>query len=39
MRRLSIDIGNSAVKVGVFANKEKINHQRYNKIGILHLAQ
>jgi len=39
MRRLSIDIGNSAVKVGVFANKEIVHHQRFNKIGILDLAQ
>lgn len=39
MRSLSIDIGNSAVKVGVFANKEIVHHQRFNKIGILDLAQ
>lgn len=39
MRRLSIDIGNSSAKVAVFANKEIVHHQRFNKLGIIDLAQ
>ena len=39
MRGLSIDIGNSAAKVAVFSNKEIVHHQRFNKLGIIDLAQ
>lgn len=39
MRTLSIDIGNSAAKVAVFSNKEIVHHQRFNKLGIIDLAQ
>ncbi len=39
MRTLSIDIGNSAAKVAVFLNKEIVHHQRFNKLGIIDLAQ
>ena len=39
MHSLSIDIGNSSVKVAVFAGKEIVHHQRLAKLGILDLGQ
>ncbi|SES26134.1 type III pantothenate kinase [Pedobacter rhizosphaerae] len=37
MNRLSIDIGNSSVKIAVFNNRELVHHQRLNKLGVQEL--
>jgi type III pantothenate kinase len=37
MNRLSIDIGNSSVKIAVFNSRELVHHQRLNKLGVQEL--
>ncbi|WP_421941622.1 type III pantothenate kinase [Pedobacter sp.] len=37
MNRLTIDIGNSSVKIAVFNNRELIHHQRFDELGVAEL--